>query len=108
MVPPARLGLSPRLLEAGEFQGARVPPAPAHRHEYRLPVAAEVDQVRAIRKCEDLEAPEPAAPRGADAVVIFRLHRCLGCGSVGRSATGALWHQATFPHTRSCRGPFPG
>jgi hypothetical protein len=82
VVLTAALGL-PQFSEAGEIQMARVPPAPAHRHEYWLPIAAEVDLVRAIPKCEDLKAPEPPVPRATAAVVIFRMHRSLGCDCVG-------------------------
>jgi hypothetical protein len=89
--PPGR-ALPSEPSKAREAQPTRVPPAPAHRHEYRLLVAAEIDRVRVIVKCQDLEAPEPAVPCGADAmaVVIFRLHRFVACGGVGQSATGAL------------------
>lgn len=57
VVLTAALGL-PEVSETGEGQAARVPPAPAHRHEYGLPVAAEVDRVRVIPKREDLKVPD--------------------------------------------------
>src|SRR4029453_4236982 len=93
----------PEFSGTGELQAGRVPPAPAHRHEYGLPVAAEVDRVRAIPKCEDLKAPEPPVPRATAAVVIFRMHRFLGCDCVG----SVRKRQATFTNTSVPRCAVP-
>jgi hypothetical protein len=79
-----------------------------HRHQptdmnTRLPVAVEIDRARVIPKCQDLEAPEPAVPRGPDAVavVIFRLHRSIACGasaSPQAERCGVRRHYRTLSH----------
>jgi hypothetical protein len=94
-----RRALASELPKARETQPTRVPPAPAHRHDHRLPITAEIDRVRAIPKCRDLEAPEPAVLRGAGGghppAASF-----LACGGVGQSATSPV---ASGDIVESCR-----